>query len=413
MARSGSPTDTLLQMINPSGFHQNDVAPPVKIEELVVDRHSYPLSGSVTLPPNSQDIEIRFAALSFENPRKVVYEYGIAGVGQPVQASAERRSAIYSNLGPGSYTFHVTAANDDGVWNHQGATLTFVIPPFFYQTVWFRFLLLVVLLFTLWLVMTYRVQRAAAAVELRMGERLAERNRIARELHDTLLQGLQSFHLRFQVIADSMTKDDRSREMLLDSMSKADLMILDVRDKVRDLRNSTERTGTLGDDLHAYLDEMALSDPGLDFRLNVVGASRMLKPVVREELEAMAREAIFNAIQHASASTIVSELRFSKQRLILSVLDDGIGMPIDVIEHGGRAGHWGLIGMRERVHKIGGNVELTSSATGTLVVITLDARTRIHRRAFRYPSVNACESVASLALAFASSKLDLARRQRR
>ena len=285
-----------------------------------------------------------------------------------------RRTALFSNLKPGSYTFEVTGAANDGTWNEHADSVEFIIPPAYYQTLWFRALIGLLIVLGLWGAMALRLRRAADALELRMGERLAERDRIARELHDTLLQGVQSIVLRFQVVANAMREGKPAEDLMLSSLAKADAMIVEIREKVQDLRVYDAREGFLRDDILQTFDDLA-TEEGPDLRCVDLGVSRALLPAVREEFNAIAREVILNAVQHAHASAVECELRYSARRFVFVCRDDGLGIPSEILKSRGKAGHWGLIGVRERADKLGASVAIESvSGQGTRVTIALSGR---------------------------------------
>ena len=189
--------DAVVQTVDPEALRPNGVAPPVLVEALRADRRDYSIAGLVNLPARSRDVEIAYTALSFAVPEKVRFRYRLEGRDHAWSDAGTRRQAFYSDLPPGQYRFHVTAANNDGVWNEQGAKLTFVIAPAYYQTAWFRAMVLVAGLSMLWALHRIRLRRLAHEFDGRLQERVAERTRIARELHDTLLQTFQGLMLRF------------------------------------------------------------------------------------------------------------------------------------------------------------------------------------------------------------------------
>ena len=184
-----------LQRIDPSHLAQNGLAPPVHVENVVADRKDFlPVEG-LRLPPLMRDLEIDYTALSFVNPRRVRFRYKLEGRDSDWQDAGIRRQAFYNNLSPGRYTFRVSACNSDGLWNEQGASLSFIIVPAWYETTVFRVLCSLLVLFVAWTLYQLRLRRAAESMGARFEERMAERTRLARDLHDTFLQTIQGSKL--------------------------------------------------------------------------------------------------------------------------------------------------------------------------------------------------------------------------
>jgi signal transduction histidine kinase/streptogramin lyase len=358
---------SIAKAIRPSQLQRNTVPPPVHIEGLLVDRKPISASANITLPSLSREIEIRYSAETYTLPKKVNFKYQLKGVDNGFQDVAGRRSAFYSNLGPGNYTFQVLAANNDGLWNADGATVNFIIPPQFYQTTWFKAVTAAFLLLLLRLAYLYRLRFLASEMEGKVLAGLAERDRIARELHDTLWQSLQAIVLRFQSIANAPETSDPIRESLLDAIKKADVVLQEVRDRVMDLRDHAEPAESFSEFLSRSFEEFPKSAGQIEFHIEVSGVPRPLLELVREEIRAIARESIINSLQHANASHIYCELRYSRRAFEFICRDDGRGIPDEILREGRRAGHWGLIGIHERAAKIGGRMSIDSSSTGTTV----------------------------------------------
>jgi signal transduction histidine kinase len=279
---------------------------------------------------------------------------------------------FFTNLGPGTYTFRVIAANDQGVWNREGATLTFTIPPTFLQSIWFKLILLVLVLALIWIFYELRLRQVTTRMQGRFQARIAERERIARELHDTLLQGFQGLVLQFQAVAYGIPKGQASRKAADEALARADNVLAEGRDRVGDLR-------TAGGGIDLREAWQAVSDrlgerKRIAFNLSVEGSERALHPLVSEEIERIGTEAIRNAYQHSRAKTVEVVLRYHT-RFRLTVRDDGVGLPAEVAEAGSTPGHFGLLGMRERATRIGGILTIVSQKdTGTELSVTLPGR---------------------------------------
>jgi signal transduction histidine kinase len=290
------------------------------------------------------------------------------------------REAIYTGLGHGRYRFHVLAANSDGVWNEEGAALTFEIPPMFYETRTFLALCIAAALGSLWLLYRSRMQRAAARLRLRLEERHAERERIARELHDTLLQGFQGLVLRFQAAAESIPSHEPARRMMEQTLDRADDVLTEGRDRIRDLRAAMPAL-----DLTRAMSEVArkLAEGDTAFRVLTVGAARPLDAAARDEVYWIGREALANAFRHARARQIEVHVVYESRALRLRVCDDGCGIDAAVLAPDGKPGHWGLRGMRERAARIGATLEVQRAAGGGTEVEVAVPAASVYRDASR------------------------------
>ncbi len=357
----------ILQMLDPIHPHTNSVPPPVHIEEIIADRQTYPPNSNLALPALTRDIQINYAGLSFVAPQKVRFRYKLEGHDTDWQEPGTRRQAFYSDLPPGRYRFHVIACNNNGLWNETGATLDFVISPALYQMVWFKLVLLFSVLAVVWLLLRLRIRQLTSQIQSRLAERLGERERIARELHDTLLQGFHGLMLRFQVVNQSIPKNEKAHEIMEDAMNRADLLMSESRERIRNLRHETGAIAALPEALSAVGEERR-AEESIGFRLVVEGAPRELNPVIRDEMYLIGREAIVNSLTHSQGSTVEVEINFDQAGVRLRVRDDGKGIPPEILHSGGVAGHWGLSGMQERAHKIGGQFKIWNrSGAGTEV----------------------------------------------
>jgi signal transduction histidine kinase len=310
--------------------------------------------------------------------------YILEGFDQDWVDAGDRRQAFYTNLPPGDYRFRVIGANNDGVWNRDGATVEFRIPPTFVQSPWFLLLCAGLGLASLWLAYRVRVAQIAHRIRSRLEERVAERERIARELHDTLLQGVQGLILRFQAVAERIPVEDRSREQLEAALAAADDVVVDARNRVRDLRG-VESTG----DVCAIIEQLVAAvqfDPPMPIRIVVEGKAQTLHPLIAAEMTRIVREALFNIAHHARASSAEVVIGFESRQLAVRVRDDGVGIPEQVLDRGHKEGHYGMVGMHERAERIGGALSITSGSEGgaevTLTVPTdlAFAKRRSHPR---------------------------------
>jgi ligand-binding sensor domain-containing protein/signal transduction histidine kinase len=368
-----------VQMIDPAKLIRNTIPPPVHIEAVIADHKSYSPERGFELPAHTRDLQIDYTALSFVAPQKVRFRYRLDGREDGWQDSGNRRQAFYTDLRPGKYRFVVVACNNDGVWNDNGASLNFMIAPSYYQQAWFQLLCASLLLGTLWLFYWLRLRRATAQVQVRLGARLEERERIARELHDTLLQGFQGLMLRFQAIMKRIPETESAYRMMEETLERADQVLLEGRDRVRGLRDEEERVIDLADELARYGKERAEFHNAL-FSLTRSGASQPIICEVQNEAYRIGREALANAFAHAEASRIDVEIDYGRGGVFLRIRDDGKGIDQRTLSSG-RAGHWGLPGMRERAQKIGARLQVSSRAgIGTEVNLTIPAQVAYFNR---------------------------------
>jgi len=349
---------SVLQEIDPGRLHLNAVPPPVHIEQVIADHKAYENTGELRLPPLTRDLEVDYTALSLAVPQKVRFRYQLEGHDADWQDPQGRRQAFYSDLAPGAYRFHVIASNNDGVWNETGATMGFTVLPAYYQTIWFRLLCCAIFAFLLWALYRLRLRQVAARMQARLEERLAERERIARDLHDTLLQGFVSAYMQLDVANDRLPPDSPAKPLVQRVLDLMKQVSEEGRNAIRSLRS----TGSDGNDLDQVLsrvqEELPAQSP-VDFRVIVEGKHRQLHPVIREEACRIAREAIINAFLHANATKIEAEIEYTARSLGITVRDNGVGIDSKVLQTG-REGHWGLSNMRERAEKIGAKLDVLS-----------------------------------------------------
>ncbi len=371
-------TDKVAQVIDPAVPPARRSAPPVQIDEVLADRVAY--AAGALLPQRTRDIEIRYAAFSYVLPRKVRFKYRLEGRGNGAQGwtdAGTRREAFYTDLPPGAYRFRVIASNSDGVWNEAGASLDFEIRPAFWQTAWFLALCVALGAALLYGAYLARMRRLAARYQDRLATQNAERERIARDLHDTLLQGTQGLVLSFQAVASEYPEGDPRRQRIERLLDHADHVIAQTRDEVLSLRSSAPERADQAGELFARLAAVGheLADEGSTaFTPSLQGALGELRAPVAEEIYLLAREALLNAFRHAQASQVTLALMFEPAGLRLIVHDDGIGLEPQTLAEGGRSGHWGLSGMRERARQIGATLTLRSEpAAGTEVSVHVPA----------------------------------------
>jgi signal transduction histidine kinase/ligand-binding sensor domain-containing protein len=356
--------------VDPAHLVRNALPPAVAISALKANGMTFRDPVSIILAAGTSTSEIDFAALSLTIPDRVTVRYRLEGADQDWIDPGMRRQAFYTNLGPGRYRFQVIAANNDGVWNRQGATLAFTIPPTFLQSNGFYGLCVAATGGLLWLAYSARTRQLTARVRIRLEVQLAERERIARELHDTLLQGFHGLVLRFQSVANRIPAGEPVRGSIDQALERAEAVLVEGRNRVSELRSLRE-SADMAQALAAIAADLAGDWPAR-FSLTVEGRVRDLDPLVRVEVLRIGEEAIGNAFRHANATSICAVLIYGHGELQLGIRDDGVGLPDDVVTAGKRIGHFGLIGMRERAERAGGALIVTSrhgSGTEVRVVV--------------------------------------------
>ena len=368
-----------VSFIDPSHIGINTLPPPVHIEQITVDGNAYDARSGLRLPPHVRNLVIDYTALSLVAPEKVHFRFKLEGQDPDWREVVNERKVQYSNLAPGTYRFRVIACNNSGVWNEQGDMLDFSIAPAYYQTNWFRALCAVLFLAVLWAAYQLRVRQLRHEFEMTLDARVGERTRIARDLHDTLLQSAHGMLLRFQTVSQLLPERPREAKEKLDSaIEQTAHFITEARDEVQGLRESTVQGNDLALAISALGEELA-ADPNSHrsaFRVAVEGEPRDLHPILRDEIYKIAAEALRNAFRHGKARQVEVEIRYDNQQFRLRVRDDGKGIDPALLSGHGTEGHYGLHGMRERAKLAGGELAVWSEVdAGTELELRVPAGT--------------------------------------
>ncbi|MEZ2417465.1 two-component regulator propeller domain-containing protein [Luteibacter sp. RCC_6_2] len=348
--------------IDPANVPRNALAPPVSIRSVSTDIGTWPAGPRIDLPAHTERLRIAFTATSLSVPERVRFRYRMEGLDTRWRDAGNEREAIYTDPPPGQYVFRVTAANEDGVVNEEGASIEVGVARAFYQMPWFFLLCLLAVVLLAWLAFFLRLRSMASQLRARLQERHAERERIARELHDTLLQSIQGLTMRFQAIANRVPPEEPLRGEMERALDRADEALVEARDRVRDLRAHAGESAHIDAALRALSSAYA-AEHTVPVVVTTYGDLRDLGELVRDELYGIAREAVHNAVTHAEGSRVDVELRVEDTELVLSIRDDGRGIDEAVLRDG-RDGHWGLRGIRERAAAIGALVSIASRLDG-------------------------------------------------
>jgi ligand-binding sensor domain-containing protein/signal transduction histidine kinase len=363
-------TNRGLAMVNPARARANSAPALVHIEEVSADGKPFNLREAIEVPAGKQRTTIRYAGLSLGNAERVRYRYKLDGLDQGWSDAVSEREATYGNLRARSYRFRVMASNSDGQWNGSEATVAFAVLPTLWETGWFRLGCVVCVGLVTLLVYRLRMYQLTRLLNVRFEERLAERTRIAQELHDTFLQGVVSVSMQLHVAVDQLPDDSPVRGSLNRILQLTGRVIEEGRNTLRGLRSSIENAHDLKDAFSSIPQELG-REQTTDFRVVVEGVSLPLRPGIRDDVYGIGREALVNAFRHARASKIDMHLEYAASQLRITVQDDGCGIDPKFLQFG-RDGHWGLSGMRERADRIGGKLRvLTRSGGGTEVELRL------------------------------------------
>ena len=364
-------TTTSVFRFDPERHLTNTVVPPVHITSISDGRTVQHPVPNLKLASAPDTIRIDYTALSLSLPHRVNFRYQLEGVDHGWQDAGARRSVFYTQLAPGHYSFRVIAANNDGVWNNEGARFDFVIPPTWTQTLWFKLLCATAVAIVVWLLHRLRLQITLKRHSLAHEARAAERERIARDLHDTLLQSVQGLILSFKRVANRISNDPSTKSLAEQALALATEVLIEGRNKVGGLREDGH-TGDLAPALDAHGKQLA-EQYGPRFTLTISGEAQLLQPAVFNEALAIGREAVQNAFVHAQASDVMVELDFGTEIFAVRIIDNGRG--IEEQYRRGRSGHWGIPGMGERAATLGATLELLcDEGQGCTWVLQIAAR---------------------------------------
>jgi len=343
--------------------------PSIYLTDITIGRNTERASGEVVLPPGSNHVEIHFAAVEVSAPEKIHMQYRLDGVDSEWLDAPANPVAIFSNIPVGTHALRIRACNRNGIWDRQGTVFLVTQQPYFYQTRWFIAVMVALGVLLMALIYRLRVAQISRMLSVRFDERLAERTRVARELHDTLLQTVQGS----KMVAEHALKNPADHTRMVRAMEQLSTWLAQATEEGRaalqSLRSSTTEKNSLAEAFRRAIDECG----GSEKSFSVNGDSREMHPVVRDEIYRIGYEAIRNACAHSGAGKLEVMLEYAHD-LTLRVSDNGIGIDSAVIEQG-KEGHFGLRGMRERAERIGAKFTLVSSLnSGTVITLVVPGR---------------------------------------
>jgi signal transduction histidine kinase/ligand-binding sensor domain-containing protein len=367
-----------LSVVNASQINDNSVPALPHIEAIRADNNTATLAAFVQIPPSPRRITFEYTGLSLAVPGRIQFRYFLESFDSSWSQPVAAREAVYTNLGPGSYRFRLVASNSEGLWNGPETAIVLNVAPAYYQTYWFRLSCIAAFLGMLAAAHQLRLRQVAQQFNMRLEERVNERTRIARDLHDTLLQSFHGLLLRFQTASEQFpTRPAESKQTLDSAIEQAAQAITEGRDAVQGLRSSTVVTNDLAlaiNTLGAELAGVETNRNAAEFHVWVEGTPRDLHPILRDEIYRIAGEALRNAFKHAQAHQIEVEIRYDERQFRLRVRDDGKGIDSKLLNDDERPGHYGMRGMRERAKLLGGKLTVWSEVeTGTELDLSIPA----------------------------------------
>jgi len=359
-----------LSLADPIVATKNSVPVMVRIDSMFAGGSQVNAQNPIKIPSGIQSITLNYGSTSLAAPERIRFRYKLDGSDQGWSDTVASRQVVYKNLGPGTYLFRIVASNSVGLWNGPETSVPFVIEPAFWQTWWFRVVCLAGCCLTILAIYRLRIHQLTKRLNVGFQERLAERTRIAQELHDTLLQGVLSASLQLDVAEEQLPEDSPTKPLLRRVLQLMSTVIEEGRNALRGLRTTESGNQSLETAFSRLRQEFPLNSK-TDYRVIVDSVTRPMRPLIRDEVYCIGREVLLNAFMHAHANRIEVEVEYASKHLRVSVRDDGRGIDPQVL-HSGLEGHWGLVGIRERSKRIGANLRLRSRiGAGTEVDLTV------------------------------------------
>jgi signal transduction histidine kinase/ligand-binding sensor domain-containing protein len=352
-----------ISMIDPTQPVRKSLPPAVHILGFDADGRDLASSNGVRVPANTRTLQIAYTGISLTEPRKVRFRYRLDGFDRGWQDAGSRRHAVYTNLRPGYYRFQVMASNSDGIWNEAGDSVAFELLPAFYQTLWFIALCSLAAVTVSLLAYRLRIRLAARELYARYEERMAERTRLAQDLHDSLVQEILGISLQLEIAEQATPPGSAAKQPFRRALELSRTALANGRSALHVLRRRPFRRVDIEDTLSDTAQSMTGSREAVQFDSS--GTERLIRAAAGEELVQIVREALRNAIRHGGPNKVRVCSEYSDQHLLFVVRDNGPGIS-DEFLHGGKPGHFGIRGMRERAARIGSSLTvITSPGAGT------------------------------------------------
>lgn len=382
----------------PEAIPEANYAPPTVITDfrLLGNSHSPALkitpraisyASEIILSHKQTPFSLTFAAFAYSNPATNRYRYMLEGLDNSwTEVGSDGRTVTYTALPARKYRFRVQGATNSSQWSEPGAELAIIILPPWWNTWWFRTAYALAALLVIWSVYRYRMLQIAKQFDIRIDAQVNERMRIARDLHDTLLQSFQGAAFQFQAARKLLLRNaDNAMQVVDEAIHAAEEGITEGRAAIRDLRPEPAAQRNLSELLNAACRELAtgqeLNGNAPSYQVLVEGKQQNLSPMLQDEVYRISREVVRNAFAHAAASHLEVEIRYDHDQLRLRIRDDGKGIDPKIVEAGGVSGHFGIPGMRERAQRIGSRLDFWSvQGGGTEVQLTIPAAMAYEKR---------------------------------
>jgi len=353
----------------------------VRIDSVSADGKSINLNEAPKVSAGTRSMTFRYVSDSLFAPDRVRFRYRLEGADPDWSDAVDSRQVTYHNLPPGNYRFQVIASRDGRLWNSPETVDSFLIDAAFWQTWWFRAAAAFAALLVVLLAFRLRSIRLSRQLNARFQERLAERTRIAQELHDTLLQSFQGLMLRFQTIDNMLPAHPaEAKKAFEEALDRADDALSESRNAIQNIRSSQSQTSSLAQSLNNMMAAMAQEyycegTRKPDYSVSTEGNPKQLKGLVNAEVLRIAQESLRNSFQHANASRIETEVTFGESHFRIRFRDDGVGIDPDVLKNGSRLGHWGMIGLKERAAQVSAKLDVWSKpGAGTELDLSVPGR---------------------------------------
>lgn len=363
--------------VDPAVIQPNPLRPPVVLRAVEVGEQVYAAAPQLTVPAGTSTVRIAFTALSLTVPGRVQFQHRLLGQNDAWSPPSTQRSALLSDLRPGRYRFEVRACNNDGVWSEQASRLELTIPATFTQSPGFKLAAAGLVLLALYALYLARLRQMRARLRQRSEDRIRERERIARDMHDTLLQSVQGLILRFHAVANRLDGDPPTRQLMHQALDRAESVLEEGRDRLQGLRQIDTS------DLERAVRRLIAEQPfaaATQIGVSSHGQRRQLRPDLVDEVLCILGEALFNAARHAGARHVAVRIDYGRRWLEITVRDDGVGLamaraaPASPTEIGRSGGHFGILGMRERAQRVGAQFRIHGhSGLGTFVSLRVKA----------------------------------------